>query len=185
MPRLLTIIAFILLVFSPVPAAGLSIAGPDVRLLGNDIYASFSLLLDDRMLQDIREGRDKEIRLSIDLFRVWHKWPDEFVLGKTYARTLRADPIKKEYVASSYDGSTITEKRFRSFESMIAWTLSVRDLKLTSTRELEPSQYFVRITIESRVKKLPPVIGHFLIFMSENEFKIKKDSAFFAIEGPR
>ena len=137
------------------------------------------------MLQEIRNGMDKEIRLYIDLFRVWKGWPDEFVLGKSFIRTLKSDPIKKEYIASSSDGHTITEKRFRSFETMIAWTLSVRDLKLTSTRELEPSQYFVRITAESRIRKLPPFLGHFLIFVNENEFRIRKDSGILIIDGSR
>jgi len=54
-----------------------------------------------------------------------------------YIRTLKADPIKKEYVATSSDGSTLVERRFKSFESMINWTLSVKDLKLTSTREID------------------------------------------------
>jgi len=52
-------------------------------------------------------------------------------------------------------------------------------------REIEPGQYFVRVTIESKIRKLPPVIGYLLIFLSENEFKIVKDSGFFAIEGAR
>jgi hypothetical protein len=79
----------------------------------------------------------------------------------------------------------IIERRFRSFDSMLAWTLSVADLRLTNTRELEPGQYFVRITAESKIRKLPPVIGQFIIFLSENEFKIRKDSGLIVIEGSR
>jgi hypothetical protein len=185
MPRFLTASALMLLLFMPFPAEGQSISGPEVRLVNNDIYASFSFSPDEKLLQELRNGMDKEIRLYIDLFRVWKGWPDEFVLGRSYIRTLQSDPIKKEYIASSQDGNTITEKRFRSFESMIAWTMSVKDLKLTNTSELEPSQYFVRITVESRIRRLPPVLGHFLIFVKENEFKTKKDSGFLTIEGPR
>jgi hypothetical protein len=107
------------------------------------------------------------------------------VLGKTYTRTLKADPIKKEYVATSLDGNTLIERRFKSFESMINWALSVKDMKLTNVREIESGQYFVKITIESKIRKLPPVIGYLFIFVSENEFKIVKDSGFFAIEGAR
>ncbi len=185
MSRFLTASALILLVCMPFTAEGQTISGPDARIVSGDIYASFSLSLEEKMLQDIRNGMDKEIRLYIDLFRVWKGWPDEFIVGKSFVRTLKSDPIKKEYIASSNDGNTITEKRFRSFESMIAWTLSVRDLKLTSTRELEPSHYFVRITAESRIRKLPPVLGHFLIFVNENEFRIRKDSGFLFIDGGR
>ena len=158
------------------------ISGPEVRLITNNIQVSFSLIPDSKQVQEMKDGIEKEFRLYIDLFRVWRGWPDEFVLGRFYSRTLKSDPIKKEYVASSYDGNVIVEKRYRSFESMLEGTLSVRDLTLTNTCELEPAMYFVRITAESRVRKLPPVIGYFFIFISENEFKIRKDSASFAIE---
>ena len=68
---------------------------------------------------------------------------------------------------------------------MTAWALSVKDLKFASTRELDSGEYFVRVTAESKVRKLPPVVGYFLIFLSENEFKIVRDSGTFSIEGAR
>ncbi|MBA4374249.1 MAG: hypothetical protein C0402_15470 [Thermodesulfovibrio sp.] len=170
----------------PVPAEGAhSIAGPDVRLVNNDIYISFTFVPDEKTVQEIRDGMDKEFRLHADLFRVWKSWSDEFVLGKFFVRKLKSDPIKKEYLLNSFDGQTIIEKRFRSFESMLTGALVVKDLKLTNTRELEPGQYFVRITVESKTSKLPPLIGHLLIFVQDNEFKIKKDSGIVLIEGSR
>lgn len=183
--RILLVAAIILACLAPVPVRAQEISGPDVRLANSEIYVSFSLVLGARHIREIREGIDKELKFYIDLFRVWNVWPDEFVLGKFYTRKLKADPIKKEYVATSYDGSVIIERRFRSFDSMLAWTLSVKDLRLTNTRELEPGQYFVRITAESKIRKLPPVIGQFIIFLSENEFKIKKDSGLIVVEGGR
>lgn len=182
-PALLTLALFLALF--PIQAEGHSITGPDVRLANNDIYISFSFVPDEKLVQEIRDGMDKEFRLYADLFRVWKNWSDEFVLGKFFARTLKSDPIKKEYLVSSFDGQTIIEKRFRSFESMLAGALVVKDLKLTNTRELEPGKYFVRITVESKTSKLPPLIGHFLIFVQDNEFKIKKDSGIVLIEGSR
>jgi hypothetical protein len=68
---------------------------------------------------------------------------------------------------------------------MIRWTLSVKDMKLTNIREIEAGQYFVRVTVESKIRKLPPVIGYLFIFVSENEFKVVKDSGVFTIEGAR
>lgn len=188
--RLFTIPALLfLLLFSallPAPAEGVhAISGPEVRLVNNDIYISFAFVPDEKTVQEIRDGLDKEFRLYADLFRVWKSWSDEFVLGKFFARTLKADPIKKEYLLSSFDGQTIIEKRFRSFESMLTGALVVKDLKLTNTRELEPGQYFVRITVESKTGKLPPLIGHILIFVQNNEFKLRKDSAIVVIDGPR
>lgn len=183
--RILLAAIIILSGFVPVSARGQEISGPDVRLQNSEIYISFSLVLDAKQVREIREGIDKELKLYIDLFRVWNVWPDEFVFGRVYTRKLKADPIKKEYVATSSDGNVIVERRFRSFDSMLAWTLSVKDLRLTNTRELEPGQYFVRITAESKIRKLPPVIGQFIFFLSENEFKIRKDSGLIVIEGAR
>lgn len=171
--------------FHPALSEGQVIAGPEVKLVNNDIYVSFSLNLDEKSLQEVKRGIDKELKLYIDLFRIWKVWPDEFVLGKTSIRTMKVDPIKKEYVATSSDGNTLVERRFKSFESMAGWSLSIRDLKLANTREMDSGEYFVRVTAESKVRKLPPVIGYFLIFLSENEFKIIKDSAMFVIEGAK
>ena len=183
MSRLLILIFLFIIILLPVASEAQVISGPEVKLINNEVYVSFALTLEDKGVQEIRLGIDKELKFYIDLFKVWKVWPDEFVLGKFYSRTLKSDPIKKEHVATSFDGSVIIEKRFRSFESMLEWTMSVKDLKLTNTRELEPGQYFVKITVESKIRKLPPVIGYLFIFISENEFKITKDSAPLFIEG--
>ncbi len=183
MVRLFLMSSLLLLFLFPALTEGQEISGPEVKLNGNDIYVTFALKLDAKNIEEIKEGIDKELKYYIDLFKVWKIWPDEFVLGKFFTRTLKSDPIKEEYVATSFDGSTLIQRRFRSFDSMLDWTFSVKDLKLTNVRELEPGQYFVRITVESKIRKLPPVIGYFLIFVSENGFKIKKDSAFFTLEG--
>jgi hypothetical protein len=175
----------IIMLFLPAVSEGQIIAGPEVDLVKNDLYVSFSVMLGEKQMEEIRKGIEKELKLNIDLFRVWRVWPDEFTLGKVNVRTLKADPIKKEYVATSLEGNTITEKRFKSFESMIEWSLSVRNMKLTNTREIDPGKYFVRITVESKIRKLPPVIGYFFIFVSENEFRLVRDSAIFSIEGGR
>ncbi len=185
MLRILLTLTLVISVFLPGIARGQEIEGPEVRLINNDVFVSFSLVLDNKHIQEIKEGLDKELKLYIDLFRVWKGWPDEFVSGKFYSRKMKVDPIKKEFVATSFDGNVIIEKRFRSFESMLAWGLSVRDLKLTNTRELETAQYYVRITAESKIRSLPALVGQFLFFISENEFKIKKDSRVFAVEGAR
>ena len=169
----------------PVLSEAQVITGPEVKLVNNDIYVSFALNLEDKNLQEIKRGIDKELKVNVDLFRIWKVWPDEFVLGKLNIRTLKADPVKKEYVSTSLDGNTLIEKRFKSFESMISWALSVRDMKLTNIREIDPGQYFVRVTIESKIRKLPPVIGYLFIFLSENEFRLVKNSGVFVIEGAR
>lgn len=156
---------------------GAEITGPAVTLRDNEIYVTTALSLDENLLQELRNGITKELRFYIDLYRVWKIWPDEFVLDKFFIRTLRCDPVKMEYVAKSNDGTTLVQKRFKSFESMLQWALSINDLKLANTRDLEPGLYYVKVTVESRIRKLPPVIGYFMIFLPENEFRISKKSS--------
>jgi hypothetical protein len=175
----LIIIGFLLCAVSSSIAT--EITGPEVKMLENEIHATTSLLLDDKYLQEIKNGIKKEFIFYIDIFRVWNVWPDEFVSSKSFTRTLRSDPVKTEFIATSNDGNTQIRKRFKSLESMLKWALSFDDLKLANVRDLEPGTYFVRVTVESKIRELPPVIGYFMIFLPENEFKIRKDSSFFSI----
>jgi hypothetical protein len=185
MSRLYIILFLLITLLFPVLSEAQVITGPEVKIVNNDIYVSFTLNLEDKNLQEIKRGIDKELKLNVDLFRIWKVWPDEFVLGKMNIRTLKADPVKKEYVSTLLDGNTFIKKRFKSFESMTRGALSVNDMKLSNIREIDPGEYFVRVTIESRIRKLPPVIGYLFIFLKENEFKIVKDSGVFVIEGTR
>lgn len=181
------VLFFLFIATAAIPSAAdcQTIAGPEVKLAASDIMVSFSLALEEKQMQGIRDGMEKEYVFYVDLFRVWNNWPDEFVLGRSFTRTLKADPVKKEFVATDHDGSVRTKKRFKSFATMTDWTLSVRDLKLSSTKELEPGQYYVKITAESKIRKLPPVIKGIFIFLPENEFRLQHISGIFLIEGSR
>lgn len=181
MSRKLVLLVLFCMLFVPAWSSAQTLTGPEIRLEDSDIFVSFSLLLDDRRIEEIRNGIEKELSIHVDLFRKWQVWPDEFVLGKAFLRTVRVNPIKKEFVASSNDGSVMIIRRFKSFESMLGWTLTMKDLKLTNVRELEPGQYFVRISVASRIRKLPPVIGYLFIFVSEHEFRLTQDSTIFTI----
>jgi len=174
---------FCLLLFSSSVSSAADIAGPEVKTQGNEIYVTTSLSLDEKQLNELRNGIKKEYGFYIDIFRVWKLWPDEFVLSRSFVRSLRSDPVKMEFIATSTDGNTQIKKRFKSFESMLQWALSFENLNLVHIRDLEPGTYFVRVTVESKIRKLPPVIGYFMVFIPENEFKIKKDSPYFTI-GP-
>ena len=169
------------LLLLPSLSSGAEITGPEVKVQDNDIYITTALSLDEKYLQEINNGIKKEFRFYIDIFRVWKIWPDEFVLSKFFIRTLKSDPVKMEYIATSSDGSTLIHKRFKSFLSMSKWALSINNLKLANMKELEPGVYFVRVTVESKIRKLPPVIGYFMIFLPENEFKITRDSSYFTV----
>ncbi len=175
------LLLFCCLLFFPSITRSAEIIGPETKIINNEIYVTTGLILDEKQLQDLKNGIAKEITFYIDLFRVWSIWPDEFVLGETIVKTLKADPVKKEYVAASSDGMTIVERRFNELDSLLKWSLNIRDLKLTNTRELEPDDYFVRITVESRLRKLPPVISYLFFFVPEKEFTKVKDSSRFSV----
>ena len=144
--------------------------------MNEEIVVSTGLALDEKNISDLKNGIAKEITFYIDLFRFWRMWPDEFIAGKKIVKTLRSDPIKKEYTATTFDGTTLIEKRFKRFDSMLDWTLTIKDLKLINIKELQPSNYYVKVTVESRLRQLPPVIGYLLFFVPEKDFKLSKDS---------
>jgi hypothetical protein len=153
----------------------------NVKLHSNDIYVTISLKPDQKFINDVNDGISKELTFYIDLFRVWSVWPDEFVTGRKVIKTLKSNTIKREYVAASIDGNVHVEKRFKDLESMVEWAMNIVDIKLTNIKELEHGEYFVKITVDSRIRKLPPVIGYFLFFVPEKEFSISKDSQIFKI----
>jgi len=165
---------------------GVEIVGPEVRVGFNEIMVDAGLSLDERILSELKSGMEKEFTFYIDLFKVWRGWPDEFMLGKKFVQTLKGDSIKGEYIATSFDGETYIKKRFRSFASMVSWTLHKKDIRLVNhIKELEPADYFVKITVESRLRKLPPVIGYLLFFVPEKDFVVSKNSPAFTIEGEK
>lgn len=176
----LIIIALVLSASTVVHAV--EINGPEIKIRNDVILVSTSVSLDDKHIQELKNGITKKLQFHIDIFRVWNMWPDEFITGRFLEKTLQCDQVKGEYLATSHDGSVVIEKRFKSFESMLDWALGVKDLKLRSPSDLEPGNYYVKVSVESKIRQLPPVIGYFMIFLSENDFTIKKDSQIFSIE---
>ncbi|MBI4822703.1 MAG: DUF4390 domain-containing protein [Nitrospirae bacterium] len=165
----------------PSLSEAIDISEPKVLVSEKTIIVSATLNLGEKELSAIKNGIDKEFIFHVDLFRVWRAWPDEFVLGKVITRTLKCDPIKKEYILTTFDGTTLIEKRFQSCEPLSAWASSISELKLTNVAELEPDDYFVRVSVESRLRRLPPVIGYLLFFVKQVEFSIFRDSQVFSI----
>lgn len=175
---------FFLLLFPPT-ASGVDVIGPEVRLTSDEIIVTTGLLLDEKNINDLKNGISKEITFYVDLFRVWNVWPNEFITGRKIVKTLFCDPVKKEYSATAFDGATLVERRFKRFDSMLDWTLNIRDLRLIHEKDIQQSDYFVKVTVESRLRNLPPVIGYLLFFVPEKEFRVSKDSRFFAAGSER
>jgi hypothetical protein len=181
MLRLLILIALLLL---PLSARAQEVVGPSVKINEGQVVASTALNLSEEQLEDISKGISKEIEIYVDLFRVWRSWPDEFILGAKFTRTLSCDPVKKEYVATSLYEYTLREKRFSNCKSLLDWALNVEEVKLASVAALQPGEYFVKVKAEGRVRKLPPVVGYLFFFVKEKDFKITGKSKFFTINEP-
>lgn len=185
MKRIFLCFALFFLLCLPPDVFCSEIIGPEVRLINNEVVVTTGLQLDDKMLNELKNGISKEITFYIDLFKIWNIWPDEFIAGKKFVRTLKSDPIKKEHIASAFDGITLLEKRFKSLDSMIAWTLNIKGLALITAKDLEPADYTIRVTAEAKLRELPPVIGHLLFFVPEKDFKLSKNSPNFRVKGLR
>lgn len=158
------------------------IKGPNVRVQDSMIQVSGGLQLDDKHRDEISKGVSKEIVFYFDLFRKWNNWPDEFILGETFTQTLRCDPVKKEFISTSLRGRTLKEKRFKSCDSLLRWALNIKEFSLTNINELEPAMYTLKITVESRLRRVPPFIKLFLFFVKETEFREAKNSPYFMLK---
>jgi hypothetical protein len=161
------------------------IATVSVTQANSEIFVTTALQPDPKFIEDLNNGLSKEIVFYIDLFRHWKLWPDEFVLGQKIVRVLQIDPIKREYVGSDIEGNVKTIRRFKDLDSMIVWAINIVDLKLTNVKVLEPDEHYVKVTVESSLKKLPAVVGYLLFFVPSKEFSISRDSAAFKIISPQ
>jgi hypothetical protein len=161
------------------------IATVSVTQANSEIFVTTALQPDQKFIDDLNNGLSKELVFYIDLFRHWKLWPDEFVLGQKIVRVLQIDPIKREYVGSSIEGNVKTIRRFKDLDSMIVWAININDLKLTNVKVLEPDDHYVKVTVESSLKKLPAVVGYLLFFVPSKEFSISRDSSAFKIILPQ
>ena len=180
---LLSSILFLILSISPAGAAELK--GPNVVLQGESIRVSSGILLDPDHVAEIKKGVQWELIFHVDLFRVWRYWADEFILGRTFTQTLRCDPVKEEYVASSLSGNRLLEKRFSNCDRLLDWALNIREFRLAGTGFLEPSEYFIKVTAESQLRRLPPFIDLLFFFVKQKEFRVTERSSPFSVGGDR
>jgi hypothetical protein len=175
----LTVIFFFL--HAPESGFASDITPIGVRQANNELFVTAALQPDQKLIDDLGSGLSKDLVFYIDLFRHWKVWPDEFVLGMKVVLVLQSDPIKREYIGSSTEGNIKTIKRFKDPNSMIAWGMNIPELKLTNVKALEPGDYYIKVSVESILRKLPPVIDTVVFWVSTKEFSISKDSALFRI----
>lgn len=126
-------------------------------------------------VNEYREGLSKNLFILVDLYRRWSIIPDEFIWGVQIKREFLSNPIKEEFIVKSYEDQNIIEKRFKSWQEAIEWGLKLSKISI-DTQNLERGKYYVKVTVESNIRKIPTILEHFLFFIPKHEKKISKES---------
>jgi hypothetical protein len=182
---LFAFIATLLLFPAPsfVSASSLKIIGPYAIIDNNDIIVNTGIVNVKELEKSINSGIEKEVTFTIELFRVWRFWPDEFVSVKKIKKIIKYDNLREQYLGSSSDNTTETEERFKDFSSMQKWLSSVSHITLGNTRGLEGGEYYVRVVVESKTREYPKLIGFFMHLIPETEMSLAKESIPFLVRG--
>ncbi len=159
-----------------------NIIGPDIRVIDNNIIVNLSIADISELERTIKSGIEQEITFTVELLRVWKFWPDEFVVSKKIDKTIKYDNLRQQYQASSYNGITRIKKNFKDYNSVKNWIFSVKAINLANIKELEPSNYYIRIVVESKSIEHLPIVGFLMHFIPEVEMSMAKESQPFAIE---
>lgn len=167
----------------PANAATPRIIGPDMRIVDNNIIVSISIDNFKDLEKTVKAGIKKEIVFTAELLRVWILWPDEFIVSKKFEKIIKYDNLRDQYLASSYDGITRAQIKFKDYEEMRDWIFSVNTFNLANTKGLEPSNYYVRIIVESKSLDQLPLLGHLSNFIPAVEMTLAKESDRFTVRG--
>jgi hypothetical protein len=173
---------FIVFFLFPSTVLSTEISGPTVTTENDNILVRTGLSYLGKLESTIETGIEKKIVFTMELFRVWKLWPDEFVMSKKIKRTIRYDNLRGLYFVTSRDGASLIQKRFNDFHTMKVWAFKIEDIHIANLRELEPGSYYVKVLVESKSKKLPAVIGILMLFVPEVEMVMTKKSKLFNVE---
>ncbi|MCK5427274.1 MAG: DUF4390 domain-containing protein [Thermodesulfovibrionia bacterium] len=166
-----------LFILIPATALTVELMEPEIIIQDNNILVNTGLTDIEELETTIKSGIEKEIVFTIDLFRAWNFWPDEFVVSKKIHKIIKYDDLRGQYLASSYDGTEENKKKFKKFDdSMKDWFFTAKEVDLANIKELDPGNYYIRVVAESKSRKLPPVIGFLMLFIPEVEMSFAKES---------
>ncbi|MDA8169375.1 MAG: DUF4390 domain-containing protein [Nitrospiraceae bacterium] len=165
------------LLASPLKARATNISDLQVKLNGDDIYVSARLVMDPSLIKDLKAGIEKDLIFYVDVFRKWSSWPDEFIVGRRIERQLKCDNVKGEYmIISDEGGRTRKGVRYANCDDLIQDALAIKNVKVTSAKELIWGKYVVKVSAESRLRNLPPLLGQMFFFLKDKEFKVDMKS---------
>lgn len=165
----------------PANAAAPEIIGPDMKIVGNNIIVNISIDNFKDLEKTIKAGIKKKIVFTVELLRSWRLWPDEFIVSKKLEKIIKYDNLRDQYLASSYDGITRVQKKFKDYDALTDWILSVNTLNLANIKGLEPSNYYIRGIVESKSLDQTPLLGLLTNFIPAVEMSLAKESVRFRI----
>jgi hypothetical protein len=181
--RKAAVVLFIISALLSVPAPGSSsdITTISFRQVNRDVIVNASLQFDQKIIDDLNAGLPKEITFTVELLKTRKLWPNEVTKGKVIIKALHSNPIKREYIGSSSEGKEKMVRRFRDVSSMIAWGGTIQELRLADIDVEEDSEYYIRISAESRMLALPSVVDYLLFFIPTKEFSVSKETYLFRL----
>lgn len=176
---LFTVCSF--LTTGPANAAAPKIIGPDMKIVDNNIIVSISINNFKDLEKSIKAGIKKKIVFTVELLRAWILWPDEFIVSKKFEKVIKYDNLRDQYLASSYDGITRVQKKFKNYDEMKDWILNPNTFNLANTKGLESSNYYIRVIVESKSIDQIPLLGILKNFIPAVEMSLAKESDHFRV----
>lgn len=177
MPHWTSLFTVVFLVFTFFPNIVLSIEDINLAVSSKPsrLDVDIQVIPSQSFSEEFREGLNKDVIILVELYRKWAVIPDEFVWGLKIRREFFSNPIKDEYLVRSHEGQTVFERRFKNSKEAIDWGLRVNRVSIETTN-LERGKYYVKVTVESNIRKIPTLLEHFLFFIPRHEKKITRES---------
>ncbi|MCS7203500.1 MAG: DUF4390 domain-containing protein [Thermodesulfovibrio sp.] len=147
----------------------------------NSLWVKADIIPSEEFIEDFKNGLSKNLFISVALFRRWSIIPDEFITGIQIKRKLISDPIKEEFIIESIEPLYLKEKRFKDCYEALKQALRIDNIKISELSSIEAGKYYIKIVVESNIKKLPAVLEHILFFIPKYDKKIEKKSEVFRL----
>jgi len=180
MKKIIGFIIFLLFYF-PYTAFAIENITMQFTKTDNSLLVDLQIIPSEEFKDDFKNGLSKNIVILIELYKKWSIIPDEFISGTQIQKIMISDPIKDEFIIKSIEGEILKEKRFKNYQEALNWALNIETVKIGGIDKLPGGKYYIKVTVQSNIKKLPSVLEHLLFFIPRYEKKITIESKSFTL----